>query len=147
MTNIQIYTKIVSMQYCNTTIYRYTAHPLYWRIPFLISSTGLTAFKSHQATTCIWLAGNPWSADDVKPLSLEGDLCKGQWSTMKDLARLLPARHVDVSAVNTTVVAWESYVVPWRVQQRQRAVRSHKGHNWGKVNLIFSGGYDTHSRK
>ena len=57
--------------------------PLYWvpttvldchyagkpfqRMPLLISSTGPTASRSHRATTCTWLAGNPWSADNVKP--------------------------------------------------------------------------------
>ena len=56
--------------------------PLYWasitvldchcagrpfqRIPLLISSTGPTASRRHQATTCKRLAGNLRNADDVK---------------------------------------------------------------------------------
>ena len=39
------------------------------RIPLLISSTGPTASRSHQATTCLRLVVNYWSAHDVKEVS------------------------------------------------------------------------------
>ena len=44
---------------------RYAGRP-FQRIPLLVNSTEPTASRSHQATTCTWLASNLWSADDVK---------------------------------------------------------------------------------
>ena len=51
------------------------------------SSTGPTASRSHQATTCLWLAGNSRVADYVKPplhaSTTEGSLCGGECNGSK----------------------------------------------------------------
>ena len=53
--------------YWHCAVYCYCAERPFQRIPLLISSTGPTVSRSHQATSCMRLAGNSWNTDDVKP--------------------------------------------------------------------------------